>query len=164
VDGGPRLEWLDAVRARHPVSLHGVSLSLAADAPPDPSALARLARLVARFEPALVSEHLAWSSWRGAYLPDLLPFPRTRAALDRVAANVSIVQDALKRRIAIENPSHYLALDAHELPEIAFLEALSRRTGCARRRRPPRCACNRARRRCSTGRMPRRASSSAATF
>jgi len=131
VDGGPRLAWLDAVRARHPLSLHGVSLSLAADAPPDPRALARLARLATRFEPALVSEHLAWSTWRGAHLPDLLPFPRTRAALDRIAANVSIAQDALKRRIAIENPSHYLAIEGHELPEIAFLEALSRRTGCA---------------------------------
>ena len=130
VDGGPRLAWLDAVRARHPVSLHGVSLSLAADAPPEPRALARLAHLVARVEPALVSEHLAWSTWRGASLPDLLPFPRTRAALDRIAANVSIVQDTLRRAIAIENPSHYLALDGHELDEIAFLEALSRRTGC----------------------------------
>jgi len=130
VDGGPRLAWLDAIRARHPLSLHSVSLSLAADAPVDPGALARLARTVARLEPALVSEHLAWSTWRGAYLPDLLPFPRTRAALDRIAANVSIVQDTLKRAIAIENPSHYLALDGHELDEIAFLETLSRRTGC----------------------------------
>jgi uncharacterized protein (UPF0276 family) len=131
VDGGPRLAWLDAIRARHPLSLHGVSLSLAADAPPDPAAVARLARLVARFEPALVSEHLAWSAWRGAYLPDLLPFARTRASLDRIAANVSIVQDALKRPIAVENPSHYLAFAAHEIDEIAFLAALARRTGCA---------------------------------
>ena len=131
VDGGPRLAWLDAIRARHPLSLHGVSLSLAADAPPYPAAVARLARFVSRFEPALVSEHLAWSAWRGAYLPDLLPFARTRAALDRIAANVSIVQDALRRAIAIENPSHYLALDGHELDEIPFLDALARRTGCA---------------------------------
>ena len=130
VDGGPRLAWLDAVRARHPLSLHGVSLSLASDAPPDETRLARLVALAARVEPALVSEHLAWSSWRGAYLPDLLPFPRTREALDRIAANVSIVQDALKRTIAIENPSHYLTLEGHEFGEIAFLAELVRRTGC----------------------------------
>jgi uncharacterized protein (UPF0276 family) len=130
VDGGPRLAWLDAVRARHPLSLHGVSLSLASDAPPDEARLARLVGLAARVEPALVSEHLAWSSWRGAYLPDLLPFPRTREALDRIAANVAIVQDALKRTIAIENPSHYLTLEGHELGEIAFLAELVRRTGC----------------------------------
>ena len=130
VDGGPRLAWLTAVRERHPLSLHSVSLSLAAEAPPDPSQLARLAALVTRVEPALVSEHLAWSAWRGVYVPDLLPFPRTRAALDRVATNVSIVQDALKRPIAIENPSHYLAIDGHEMDEIAFLDALVARTGC----------------------------------
>ena len=130
VDGGPRLAWLTAVRERHPLSLHSVSLSLAADAPPDRAELARLAALVARVEPALVSEHLAWSAWRGVYVPDLLPFPRTREALERIAANVSIVQDALKRPIAIENPSHYLALDGHEMDEIAFLSELVRRSGC----------------------------------
>jgi uncharacterized protein (UPF0276 family) len=75
VDGGPRLAWLEEIRARHPVSLHGVSLSLAADAPPDPVQLRRLWTLADRIEPALVSEHLAWSTWRGAYRPDLLPFP-----------------------------------------------------------------------------------------
>ncbi len=59
VDGGPRLAWLQAIRGNHPLSLHGVALSLAADADPDPRHLDRLAQLVDRFEPALVSEHLA---------------------------------------------------------------------------------------------------------
>ena len=127
--GGPRLAWLEAIRAKHPVSLHGVALSLAADAPPDGAHLERLARLVERIEPALVSEHLAWSTWQGAYHPDLLPFPRTREALERIADNVARTQDALKRRIAVENPSHYLALD-HEWNEIEFLAELARRTGC----------------------------------
>lgn len=131
VAGGPRLAWLERIRARHPVSLHGVGMSLAADAAPDPGHVARFAALVRRIEPALVSEHLAWSCWRGAYLPDLLPFPRTRAALLRIAANVARVQDALGRRIAIENPSHYLRIDGHELDEIDFLAELCRRSGCA---------------------------------
>jgi uncharacterized protein (UPF0276 family) len=130
VAGGPRLAWLEAIRARHALSLHGVALSLAADAEPDPQHLARLAELVRRFEPALVSEHLAWSTWRGAYHPDLLPFPRTDDALARVAGNVSRMQDALKQRIAIENPSHYLKIDGHEWGEIEFLFELARRTGC----------------------------------
>ncbi|RPH93595.1 MAG: DUF692 family protein, partial [Lysobacterales bacterium] len=52
VDGGPRLAWLETIRARHPLSLHGVGLSLAADARPDALHLARLAALVERFEPA----------------------------------------------------------------------------------------------------------------
>jgi uncharacterized protein (UPF0276 family) len=130
VDGGPRLAWLEAIRARHPVALHGVALSLAAAARPDPGHLRRLGALVDRIQPALVSEHLAWSTWRGAYHPDLLPFPRTDEALARIADNVGRVQDALRRPIAIENPSHYLAIDGHEWDEIDFLEALARRTGC----------------------------------
>ena len=130
VEGGPRLAWLDAIRARHPVALHGVALSLAAAARPDPGHLRRLGALVDRMQPALVSEHLAWSMWRGAYHPDLLPFPRTSEALARIADNVGRVQDALQRPIAIENPSHYLAIDGHEWDEIDFLAALARRTGC----------------------------------
>ena len=127
VAGGPRLAWLEAIRARHPLSLHGVALSLAADAPPDAAYLARLAALVDRFEPALVSEHLAWSTWQGAYRPDLLPFPRTSQALTRIAANVERAQDALGSPIALENPSHYLVIDGHDWDEIDFLETLARR-------------------------------------
>jgi hypothetical protein len=130
VEGGPRLRWLEAIRSRHPVALHGVALSLAADHPPDATHLARLRELARRIEPAMVSEHLAWSTWRGAYYPDLLPFPRTGEALARIAANVGIAQDALGRRIAIENPSHYLRIDGHDWDEIAFLGELVRRTGC----------------------------------
>lgn len=130
VEGGPRLAWLDAIRARHPIALHGVALSLAADVPPDRAHLARLAELVRRVEPALVSEHLAWSAWRGSYYPDLLPFPRTTEALLRIVDNVGRTQDALGRRIAIENPSHYLFLDTHEWGEIEFLAEIARRTGC----------------------------------
>ncbi len=129
-EGGPRLAWLDAIRDRHPLALHGVSLSLAADAPPDAGHLARLAALARRVEPVIVSEHLAWSTWRGQYLPDLLPFPRTGAALRRIADNIAIAQDALARPIAIENPSHYLHIDGHDWAETDFLAELVRRTGC----------------------------------
>ncbi len=131
IEGGPRRRWLEAVRREHPLSLHGVSLSLAGSEPVDPVALAGLARLVRELEPALVSEHLAWSRFDGSYFPDLLPFPRTAEALRQVCANVSRVQDAIGRPIAIENPSHYLVLEGHEFEEIEFLTLLSRRTGCA---------------------------------
>lgn len=130
VAGGPRLAWLEAIRNRHPVSLHGVALSLAADSEPDTDHLQRLAALTRRIEPALVSEHLAWSTWRGAYHPDLLPFPRTTDALLRIADNVARTQDVLQRRIAVENPSHYLKIDGHKWDETGFLHELSRRTGC----------------------------------
>ncbi|PMS37633.1 hypothetical protein B0G57_11018 [Trinickia symbiotica] len=130
VGGGPRLAWLEAIRSRHAISLHGVALSLAADAAPDEIHLRRLKALVDRVEPALVSEHLAWSAWRGTYHPDLLPFPRTHEALARVAANIACTQDALGRRIAIENPTHYLVIDGHDWSEADFFAELVRRTGC----------------------------------
>jgi uncharacterized protein (UPF0276 family) len=128
--GGPRLRWLSAIREKRPLSLHGVGLSLAADADPDPDHLAALKVLADRFEPFVVSEHLAWSTHRGLHQPDLLPFPRTRAALDRVAGNVGRTQDALGRTILVENPSLYLPLVGHDLDETDFLVELARRTGC----------------------------------
>jgi uncharacterized protein (UPF0276 family) len=128
--GGPRLAGLAAVAERWPVSLHGVGLSLASDAPPDRDHLAALKRLVDRFDPVLVSEHLAWSRSGGGYLPDLLPFPRSRAALARIAANVTAMQDTLGRRVLIENPALYLPLTGHELEEAEFLGELTARTGC----------------------------------
>ncbi|RAR68080.1 hypothetical protein C7401_101319 [Paraburkholderia unamae] len=130
IEGGPRLAWLEAVRERHAVALHGVALSLAADGAPDAAHLARLKALAARVQPVLVSEHLAWSAWRGRYSPDLLPFPRDGAALARIAANIARTQDVLGRRIAIENPSHYVRVEGHEWSETDFLAELVRRTGC----------------------------------
>lgn len=128
--GGPRLAWLEAIGERHPLSLHGVSLSLAADCPPDEAHLQRLKALAERVRPALISEHLAWSAWRAQYHPDLLPFPRTDAALARIVENIQRTQELLGRQIAVENPSHYLHIDGHEWDEIEFLSELSRRSGC----------------------------------
>ena len=128
--GGPRLAALEAIRERRPISLHGVGLSLAADADPDREHLAALKRLADRFEPFVVSEHLAWSTHRGQHQPDLLPFPRTHAALARIAGNIGRMQDALDRRVLVENPSLYLPLTGHDLDEVDFLKALVETTGC----------------------------------
>ena len=130
VAGGPRLAMLEAIRRERPLSLHGVGMSLAGAAEPDADHLAALKRLVDRFEPALVSEHLAWSRLDGRCFPDLLPVPRSNEVLRRLAANISRVQDALGREILIENPTHYLALRDHEWSETSFLAELARRTGC----------------------------------
>ncbi|MCL6264626.1 DUF692 domain-containing protein [Craterilacuibacter sp. RT1T] len=128
-DGGPRLAWLERIRERHPLALHGVGLSLAAASEPDPAHLKRLASLAERVQPALISEHLAWSAWRGHCWPDLLPIIRNRASLARLSANIGRLQDALGRTIAIEHPAHYLQLE-HEIGEIEFLSMLSARSGC----------------------------------
>jgi uncharacterized protein (UPF0276 family) len=129
-EGGPRLAWLEAIRREHPLSLHGVGLSLASAEGLDPEHLASLRRLADRFEPFVVSEHLAWTKLGDGHFPDLFPFPRTREALEIVAANISRAQHALARPILIENPSVYARLDGHELEEPEFLEQLARRTGC----------------------------------
>ncbi len=130
VDGGPRLAMLEALRSARPLSLHGVGLSLGGLEQPDAAHLRKLKQLIDRFEPALVSEHLAWSRFDSAYFPDLLPFPRTNELLGAICRNITITQDALGRRISIENPSLYLDLAGHEWSETDFLSELVRRTGC----------------------------------
>ena len=131
VAGGPRLCWLETVRAVRPLSLHGVGLSLAGDERPDRDHLARFRALIDRFEPFVVSEHLAWSRRGGVYHPDLLPVPRSREMLNLVCDHVDEVQRVLGRRLLIENPSAYLALAGHEWDEVEFLVEIARRTGCA---------------------------------
>ena len=129
VAGGPRLTMLAALREARPLSLHGVGLSLGSVERPDPAHLKALADLVDRFDPFLVSEHLAWSRIGTRCLPDLLPVPRTGEALLTVSRNIDIVQDALGRPILIENPAHYVALDAM-WSEPDFLAEIVHRTGC----------------------------------
>jgi uncharacterized protein (UPF0276 family) len=129
-DGGPRIAMLEALRERHPVALHGVGLSLVSPRPPEPDHLKRLARLIERIRPAAVSDHLAWRRWRGIHFQDFLPFPRTRQALDHAADNVARVQDAIGRRLLVENPSLYVDLAGHQLGEADFLAQLAERTGC----------------------------------
>ena len=92
--------------------------------------LAALQRLVFRYQPALVSEHLAWSVHDERYFPDLLPLVRTTAALRRVADRIDQMQSTLQCRVAIENPTHYLPVAGHEFSETDFLRALVQRTGC----------------------------------
>ena len=130
VAGGPRLAMLEALRRDRPLSLHGVGMSLAGAADPDADHLAALKRLVDRFEPALVSEHLAWSRLDGRCFRDLLPVPRTNEVLARCTANIGRVQDALGRQVLVENPTHYLALRDHSWSETSFLAELARRSGC----------------------------------
>ncbi|HWQ86509.1 DUF692 domain-containing protein [Brevundimonas sp.] len=130
VDGGPRLSWLDAVRGSHPLSLHGVGLSLAGDERPDPAHLARFRALIDRYEPFAVSEHLAWSRRGGVYHPDLLPIPRTAEMLRLVCDHIDEAQSALGRALLIENPAAYLALANHDWGEVEFLSEIARRTGC----------------------------------
>lgn len=128
--GGPPHSYLTAVRERYPLSIHGVGLSIGGSTPVDRAHLDRVAALCARYEPAVFSEHLAWSTHDGRFLNDLLPLPYTRETLSAVCDHVDEVQEALRRRVLIENPSTYLTFGNDEFTETAFLGELARRTGC----------------------------------
>lgn len=128
--GGAAPRMLDAIRCDYPLSLHGVGLSLGSAQGLDATHLARVRAAVRRFEPGLVSEHLAWCVVDGAYLPDLLPLPMTEEALELVCRHVDETQTALGRTILLENPSTYVLCAHSTIPEWEFLAAVARRTGC----------------------------------
>jgi len=130
VGGGPSVSTLEAIRRDYPISCHGVGLSLGSAEGIEKRHLARIGDVIERFEPGLVSEHLSWSVSGGTYLADLLPLPMTEEALDIVCRNVETVQDRLKRRILVENPSSYLRYRHSTIPEAEFIAAVAGRTGC----------------------------------
>ncbi len=128
--GGPPLHYLEKLRDQYPLSLHGVGLSLGSTDEINIRHLEQLKRLIVRFEPGLISEHLCWSSVGGRYLNDLLPLPYTEEALAHVVARIAWVQDYLGREISIENLSSYLEYTESTMPEWEFLVEVSRRSGC----------------------------------
>jgi uncharacterized protein (UPF0276 family) len=128
--GGAQPWYLEQIRKRYPLSLHGVGLSLGSADPLDCKHLENWRRLIKRFEPVLISEHLCWSSAGGVFSNDLLPLPYTREALDHMVARVGQVQDALGRQLLIENVSSYLEFESSEMPEWDFVAELVQRAGC----------------------------------
>ena len=121
---------IERLRADYAFSLHGVGLSLGSAQGVDETHLQRWADTVARYQPALISEHLSWNRVQEVSLPDLLPLPMASEALDVVARNVERTQEAIGREIAIENISAYLRYGADEMSEAEFLSRLVARTGC----------------------------------
>ncbi len=130
VSGGKPPAVLEQVRRDFPLVLHGVSLSIGGVDPLNEHYLDRLAALVDRFEPAWVSDHLCWTGVDGVNLHDLLPLPYTEDCLAHVAARVRRVQDRLGRRLALENPSTYLAAAHNDMAEWEFLAALAEQADC----------------------------------
>jgi uncharacterized protein len=128
--GGPPHRALETIRRDHAVSLHGVCMSIGGPGPLDKAHLARFRNLVERYEPALVSEHLAWSTHDNTYFNDLLPPPYTEATLRRVCDHIEQVQDAIWRPLLLENPSTYLAFSESTMSETEFIRRVAERTGC----------------------------------
>jgi uncharacterized protein (UPF0276 family) len=129
-DGGAPHRALSAIRAEFPLSVHGVGLSIGSSGGIDPAHLERLARVVDRYRPGMVSEHLAWSSHDAGYFNDLLPVPYDTRTLERVTAHIGQVQDRLKRPILLENPSTYVAFEQSTMSETDFIREIARRSGC----------------------------------
>ena len=130
IDGGRPRQILRDVRARYPVALHGVSMSIGSADGLDGAYLARLRALVDEIDPLFVSDHLSWTRIEGFSSHDLLPLPYTREALDLVCANIDRAQEALGRAMLIENPSTYIDFAPADMTEWQFLGAMCARTGC----------------------------------
>ena len=129
-DGGRPIAVLEKVRRDMPVVLHGVSLSIGSVDPLSGPYLADLEKLVARIEPAMITDHLCWGTHRGQYVHDLLPLPYTEESLAHVAGRVAAVQERLGRPLLLENPSSYVAFKHSTMAEWEFLSELCRRAGC----------------------------------
>ncbi len=129
-EGGSPLYYLEKIRNHYPLSLHGVGLSLGSVDPLNIKHLEELKKLIYKFEPALVSEHLSWGSFDGKYMNDLLPLPYTEEALDHFCQRVEQTQEYLGRQILIENPSSYLSYSHSTISEHDFFVAISERTEC----------------------------------
>jgi uncharacterized protein (UPF0276 family) len=129
-DGGAAVHALERARANYPLSLHGVGLGLGSVDDPDREHLGRVKRAIARFEPALVSEHACWGQAGGEHFNDLLPLPYTDEAVKLLSRHVAQAQDFLGRQLLIENVSAYVAFEHSHLDEWAFLAAVARESGC----------------------------------
>jgi uncharacterized protein (UPF0276 family) len=130
VPGGKPLVMLEAMRARYPIVLHGVSMSIGAARGLDARYLRALAALAARVQPLWISDHLCWTGVHGRQLHDLLPLPYSEEALRVVVRNVRQAQDALGRRLVLENVSSYAAYRASTMREWEFLAALAEEADC----------------------------------
>jgi uncharacterized protein len=130
VDGGQPRDILRRVRERHPVALHGVSLSIGSADGLRRDYLRRLRALVDEINPLFVSDHLSWSRFAHFNSHDLLPLPYTEETLAVVCGNIDTAQDAIGRSMLFENPSSYVTFTASTMTEWEFLNEMTRRTGC----------------------------------
>jgi hypothetical protein len=130
VPGGAPLANLERARARYPLAMHGVSLSIGSTDPLDMGYLAQMKALARRIEPAVISDHLCWTGYSGINTHDLLPVPHNEEAVAHIAERVARVQDCLGRRIALENVSSYVDYSFSAVPEWEFLTAVAERADC----------------------------------
>jgi uncharacterized protein (UPF0276 family) len=130
VDGGKPLHYLDRIRSRYPLAMHGVSLSIGSTDTLDLDYLDRLKALIERVQPAWFSDHLCWTGVQGVNLHDLMPLPYTEEALAHVVERVQRVQEHIGRQMLLENVSSYLSYSDSQLSEWDFLREVAERADC----------------------------------
>lgn len=125
VPGGKPLAMLDAIRADYPVVMHGVSMSIGTPEGPTDDYLHDLKKLIDRVSPMWVSDHICWTGVHGKNMHDLFPLPYNEETIKLVVNNVRRVQDALGRRLVLENVSSYLQYSSDSMPEWEFVAAIA---------------------------------------
>ena len=128
--GGAPHSYLSTIRENYPLSFHGVGLSLGSSDPLDQSHLSRLRQLVEQYQPALISEHLSWSSIDGVFLHDLLPLPMTKETVGHIVDRILHIQDYLGRKILVENASTYLEFTHSQMTEWEFINEIAAKSQC----------------------------------
>ena len=129
VAGGKPRHYLQRIRERWPVVMHGVSLSIGSTDPLDMDYLRGLRDLAREIEPAWISDHLCWTGVDGINSHDLLPLPYDEAAIAHVVSRVQQVQEFLGREILLENLSSYVEFRQSQMPEWDFVAEIARRAG-----------------------------------
>ncbi len=127
--GGRARYHLEKIRADYPLATHGVGLGIAGSDPIDERYLKLLKEYINWIQPAIVTDHLCWTSWKGQHSYDLLPFPLNEETLLHVCARIQKVQDAIQRPILLENPSAYIDFKSSDRHEPDFFNELCARTG-----------------------------------
>ncbi len=130
VPGGRPLAFLDRFRARYPLVMHGVSLSIGSADPLNETYLHELKKLADRVQPVWFSDHLCWTGVGGNNMHDLLPLPYTEEALAHVVTRIARVQDFVGRRFLLENVSSYVTYKSSELTEWEFIAEVAQRADC----------------------------------
>ncbi|MEM5527723.1 DUF692 domain-containing protein [Gammaproteobacteria bacterium AS21] len=120
-------QYLDEVADNYALSFHGIGLSLGSSDPINKQHLLLMKDLIDTYQPALISEHVSWSSLNSRYFNDLLPVPYTDESLNLFADRLNQVQDFLGRQLLVENPTTYLSFDHSTMPEWEFLNKIQQK-------------------------------------
>lgn len=124
-EDGSHTPYLDDIKEKYPIAMHGVSLSIGSCDPLNIDYLKKLKQLIHRINPLWVSDHLCWTGINGVNIHDLMPLPFTKACLSHVVNRIKAVQDYLNRPILLENVSSYVSYHDSEMTEWEFLSEVA---------------------------------------